>query len=226
MAADYSQIELRLLAHIADDKTMQQAFREGADIHTATAAQVFDLPPQMITPALRSRAKAVNFGIVYGIGDFSLAQDLHVSRKEAKQYIQTYLNTYTGVRDFMHNTVEFGKEHGYVETVFHRRRYVPELKGNGHLKAFGERVCMNAPIQGTAADLIKYAMVRVDRRLAEEGLRARLILQIHDELIIEAPDAEVPRVEKLLKEEMESAAELKVPLQVDSKTAKNWFDTK
>ncbi len=224
--ADYSQIELRILAHIADDKAMQQAFIDGEDIHTSTASQVFDLPMEMITPELRRRAKAVNFGIVYGIGDYSLGQDLQVSRKEAKQYIESYLETYTGVRDFMKETVEFGKEHGYVETVFHRRRYVPELKANGHLKAFGERVCMNAPIQGTAADVIKYAMVKIDRRLKEEGMKTRLILQIHDELILEAPDGEAEKAALLLKEEMESAAQLKVPLSVESKTAKNWFDAK
>ncbi len=224
--ADYSQIELRILSHIADDKAMQQAFLDDEDIHTATASQVFDLPMEMITPELRRRAKAVNFGIVYGIGDYSLGQDLHVSRKEAKQYIESYLETYTGVRDFMKDIVEFGKEHGYVETVFHRRRYVPELKASGHLKAFGERVCMNAPIQGTAADVIKYAMVKIDRRLKEEQMKTRLILQIHDELILEAPEEEAEKAAKLLKEEMESAAELKVPLSVDSKTAKNWFDAK
>lgn len=224
--ADYSQIELRILSHIADDKAMQQAFIDNEDIHTATASQVFDLPMEMITPELRRRAKAVNFGIVYGIGDYSLGQDLHVSRKEAKQYIESYLETYTGVRNFMRDTVSFGKEHGYVETVFHRRRYVPELNAGGHLKAFGERVCMNAPIQGTAADLIKYAMVKIDRRLRNEGMKTRLILQIHDELILEAPDEEAEKAEALLKEEMESAATLKVPLLVESKTAKNWFDAK
>ena len=224
--ADYSQIELRVLSHIADDKAMQQAFLDGEDIHTATASQVFDLPAEMITPELRRRAKAVNFGIVYGIGEFSLGQDLNISRKEAKQYIDAYLDAYTGVRDYMKDTVEFGKEHGYVETVFHRRRYVPELKANGHLKAFGERVCMNAPIQGTAADLIKYAMVRIDRRLKDEGMKTRLILQIHDELILEAPDEEAARAEALLREEMESVAQLKVPLTVDCSIAKNWFDAK
>ncbi len=224
--ADYSQIELRILAHIADDKAMQQAFLEEEDIHTSTASQVFDLPMEMITPELRRRAKAVNFGIVYGIGDYSLSQDLQVPRKEAKRYIESYLETYTGVRDFMKKSVEFGKEHGYVETVFHRRRYVPELKANGHLKAFGERVCMNAPIQGTAADVIKYAMVKIDRRLREKQMKTRLILQIHDELILEAPDEEADIAAALLKEEMESAATLKVPLSVESKTAKNWFDAK
>lgn len=224
--ADYSQIELRILSHIADDKVMQQAFIDGEDIHTATASQVFDLPLEMITPQLRSRAKAVNFGIVYGIGDFSLGQDLKISRKEAKQYIDAYLETYTGVRDYMKNSVEFGKKHGYVQTVFRRRRYVPELKANGHIKAFGERVCMNAPIQGTAADLIKYAMVKIDRRLREEGMNTRLILQIHDELILEAPDDEAEKATALLKEVMESAAELKVPLSVDSNVAKNWYDAK
>ncbi len=224
--ADYSQIELRILSHIADDQAMQQAFLQEEDIHTATASQVFDLPVEMITPELRRRAKAVNFGIVYGIGDFSLSQDLHVSRKEAKQYIESYLETYTGVRDFMKETVDFGKKHCYVETIFHRRRYVPELKANGHLKAFGERVCMNAPIQGTAADIIKYAMVKVDRRLKEENMKTRLILQIHDELILEAPKEEAEKAATLLKEEMESAAALKVPLLVESKTAENWLDAK
>ncbi|MBQ1965845.1 MAG: DNA polymerase I, partial [Clostridia bacterium] len=183
-------------------------------------------PMEMITPELRRRAKAVNFGIVYGIGDYSLSQDLNVSRKEAKQYIESYLETYTGVRDFMKNVVAFGHEHGYVQTVFHRRRYVPELKANGHLKAFGERVCMNAPIQGTAADVIKYAMVKIDRRLKQEKMKTRLILQIHDELILEAPDDEAEKAAALLKEEMEAAAQLKVPLSVESKTARTWFDAK
>ncbi len=224
--ADYSQVELRILAHIANDREMQRAFINGEDIHTATASQVFDLPPEMITAPLRSRAKAVNFGIVYGIGDYSLGQDLKISRKQAKQYIDAYLETYTGVRDYMKQTVEYGKTNGFVETVFHRRRYIPELKANGHLKAFGERVCMNAPIQGTAADLIKYAMVKIDRRLKQEGMKTRLILQIHDELILEAPDSEAEGAAKLLKEEMESVAELKVPLIADSKIAKNWFDAK
>ena len=225
--ADYSQIELRLLAHIADDRNMQEAFRNGDDIHTATAAQVFNLPPEMVQPQMRSRAKAVNFGIVYGIGDFSLAKNLHIPRKEAKQYIESYLATYTGVRDYMQRTIQEGKKHGYVETLFHRRRYIPELQSkNAVQRAFGERICMNAPIQGTAADIIKLAMVKVDRRLRREGFQARLILQIHDELIVEAPEEEASAVSALLKEEMEQAVTLSVPLTVDLKVGKSWFDTK
>lgn len=223
--ADYSQIELRVLAHIAGDKTMIEAFRSGTDIHTVTASQVFGVPQELVTPLMRSRAKAVNFGIVYGIGAFSLAKNIHVSRYEASQYIKNYLNTYSGVRDYMDRVVKKAKEDGFVETIFGRRRYLPELtSSNANLRAFGERVARNMPIQGAAADIIKIAMIRVSRRLKGEGLRARLILQVHDELIVEAPAEEAEEAARILKEEMEGAAQMDVKLSVDVNTGKTWYD--
>lgn len=225
--ADYSQIELRVLSHVADDKTMQQAFLDGTDIHTVTASQVFDLPPMFVTPLMRSRAKAVNFGIVYGIGAFSLARDIGVSVAEADRYIQDYLRTYSGVKRYMDDIVAFGKEHGYVETMFHRRRYLPELAAsNKNLQAFGKRVAMNTPIQGTAADIIKIAMVKAARRLEKEKLDARIILQVHDELIIEAAEKDVEAAKILLRQEMENAVQLKVPLSVDCGVGISWYDAK
>ena len=225
--ADYSQIELRVLSHVADDKTMQQAFLDGTDIHTVTASQVFDLPPMFVTPLMRSRAKAVNFGIVYGIGAFSLARDIGVSVAEADRYIQDYLRTYSGVKRYMDDIVAFGKEHGYVETTFHRRRYLPELAAsNKNLQAFGKRVAMNTPIQGTAADIIKIAMVKAARRLEKEKLDARIILQVHDELIIEAAEKDVEAAKILLRQEMENAVQLKVPLSVDCGVGISWYDAK
>ena len=225
--ADYSQIELRVLADISDDKNMCAAFLDSADIHTRTAAQVFGVPLDEVTSAMRSRAKAVNFGIVYGIGAFSLAQDIRVTRKEADKYINDYLNFYKGVDEYMKNIVEKGKEDGYVSTKYGRRRYLPELKAsNGITRAFGERVARNAPIQGTAADIIKIAMVNVYRRLKAEGLKSKLILQVHDELIVEAEPDEREKVEIILREEMQNAAKLKVPLIVDLNSGKRWYDTK
>lgn len=225
--ADYSQIELRVLAHIANDETMLAAFNNGEDIHAATAAQVFGLPPEMITPALRSRAKAVNFGIVYGIGAFSLAKDIGVSRAEASQYIKNYLHRFSGVADYMDSVIEKAKQDGYVDTIFHRRRYLPELSSsNAMQRAFGERVARNAPIQGAAADIIKIAMVRVYDRLRNEGLRSRLILQIHDELIVETAEGEEEAVARLLSHEMENAAQLNVRLIADVHSGKSWYDAK
>lgn len=225
--ADYSQIELRVLSHIANDKTMQQAFLDGTDIHTVTASQVFDQPPMFVTPLMRSRAKAVNFGIVYGIGAFSLAHDIGVSVAQADQYIKDYLRTYSGVKKYMDDIVCFGKEHGYVETMFHRRRYLPELSStNKNLQAFGKRVAMNTPIQGTAADIIKIAMVKAARRLEKERLDARIILQVHDELIIEAAQKDVEAAKILLQQEMENAAELAVPLSVDCSVGSSWYEAK
>ncbi len=221
--ADYSQIELRVLASIAGDENMIAAFRSGEDIHRNTAAQVFDLPPDFVTPTMRSRAKAVNFGIVYGISAFSLSKDIGVSVAEADSYIKSYLRTYGGVKDYMDRAVKEAEEKGYAQTLFGRRRYLPELRSsNRNLRAFGQRVAMNMPIQGTAADIIKIAMVRVYRRLREENLRARLILQVHDELIVEAPEEEAPRVRDLVKEEMESAVSLAVPMEVDAKVGRDW----
>ena len=225
--ADYSQIELRLLAHIADDPAMQRAFLSGEDIHTATAAQVFGLPPQEVTHELRRRAKAVNFGIVYGISPFSLAQDIGVPVYEAKEYMDKYFSTFPGVRAYMDKVVEEAKEQGYVTTLFGRRRWLPELKSaNFNLRSFGERVALNMPIQGTAADLIKLAMIRVDAALRAEGLAARLILQVHDELIVECPDEEVEQVKSLLTREMTGAAALKVPLVADAAAGRSWGEAK
>ena len=224
--ADYSQIELRVLAHISKDKAMQKAFQEGADIHTTTAAQVFKLPEEMITPAMRFRAKAVNFGIVYGISAFSLSQDTGVSVQEADQYIKGYLETYSGVRQYMEDTVAFAKENGYVKTMFGRRRNLPELaSAKKTMRSFGERVAMNTPIQGTAADIIKIAMIRV-YRLRQEGLMARLILQVHDELLVEAPVMEAEQAARILQEEMEHAISLDVPLVAETHQGNTWLDAK
>mgnify|MGYP000179266966 FL=1 len=223
--ADYSQIELRVLASMAEDQTMIDAFNSGADIHTATAAQVFGLPPEMITPQLRSRAKAVNFGIVYGIGAFSLAKDIGVSNKEAKEYIDSYMHTYQGVAAYMQRMIDAAKDTGYATTLFGRRRYLPELAASNHmLRAFGERVARNMPIQGTAADIIKIAMVRVDRRLYAEKMESRLILQVHDELIVEAPEAEAHRALQIVTEEMEHACNMAVLLRADGKIGQTWYD--
>ena len=225
--ADYSQIELRVLADLADDQNMIQAFQQGADIHTATAAQVFGMPLEMVTPAMRSQAKAVNFGIVYGIGAYSLSQDIGVTVAEADAYIKSYLNHYSGVRKYMEETIQFARENGYVKTLFGRRRYLPELAASNKVtQAFGERVARNTPIQGTAADIIKIAMIRVWERLEREGMRSRLILQVHDELLVEAPEEEAQRAAQLLKEEMEHAIQLKVPLEADTNIGENWLEAK
>ena len=223
--ADYSQIELRLLAHISDDKNMQEAFLSGEDFHAVTASKVFNLPLQDVNSVLRSRAKAVNFGIVYGISAFSLAQDIGVYPNEAKAFMETYLEKYHGVRDYMKAVVDKAKEDGYVSTIFGRRRALPELKSsNFNVRSFGERVALNMPIQGTAADIIKIAMVRVHRRLHDEGLRGRLILQVHDELIVECPEEEREQVSAILKDEMENAVKLNVPLTVEVKSGHSWAE--
>ncbi len=225
--ADYSQIELRVLAHIADDKEMIKAFSDNVDIHTVTASQVFGLPVEMVTPQMRSRAKAVNFGIVYGIGAFSLAKDIGVTRREADNYIKAYLSHYSGVDSYMNSEVEKAKQQGYVSTMFGRRRYLPELRSsNRNLRAFGERVARNMPIQGTAADIIKIAMVRVYDRLKAEGMRSRLILQVHDELIVETPENEAEKAAAILREEMENAVKLNVPLLADAHVGETWYDAK
>ncbi len=225
--ADYSQIELRVLASIADDSVMIDAFNRGVDIHTVTASQVFDIPEEMVLPVMRSRAKAVNFGIVYGIGAFSLGKDIGVSRAEADKYIKGYLNTYKGVAAYMDNVIEKAKHDGFVTTLFGRRRYLPELKEkNGMLRAFGERVARNAPIQGTAADIIKIAMIKVRNRLKAEMPDAKLILQVHDELIVEAPLEKAEAVCRILESEMEAAANLKVKLTADANSGKNWLIAK
>ena len=223
--ADYSQIELRLLAHISGDETMIASFASGQDIHRSTAAQVFHVAPEEVTSLQRSRAKAVNFGIVYGISDFSLAQDIKVSRAEAREYIDRYLATYSGVKAYMQEIVEQAKRDGYVSTLFGRRRYLPELKSkNFNLRSFAERVALNMPIQGTAADIIKLAMIRVSRRFEAEGLKARLILQVHDELIAQCPEAEAERARQILEEEMENVVQLSVKLLAEAKIGKSWHE--
>lgn len=225
--ADYSQIELRVLASVCGDKNMQEAFSEGRDIHTSTAAQVFDIPEDFVTPEMRSAAKAVNFGIIYGIGAFSLSKDIGVTVAEAKRYIKNYLDNFPKVSEFMDKTVDDGIKNGYVTTLFGRRRYIPELSAsNKVLQAFGKRAAMNAPIQGAAADIIKIAMVRVYKKLREENLDARLILQVHDELIIEAAEKDKDRAEKILKDEMENAVKLAVPMTVDVNSGKSWYEAK
>lgn len=225
--ADYSQIELRVLASIAEDEKMISAFKNDEDIHTVTAAQVFGIDISKVTSEQRSSAKAVNFGIVYGIGEYSLSQDIHVSVKEAKQYIANYLEKYSGVREYMEKIKMRAAEDGYVKTLMNRIRYIPELKSsNYNIRAFGERVALNTPIQGSAADIIKLAMIRVHDRIEAEKLSSRLILQVHDELIIEAPVEEQEFAARILREEMENAAELKVPLKVDLSVGKSWYEAK
>ena len=225
--ADYSQIELRVLAHVANDENMINAFKNDEDIHKMTASMVFNIPFDEVTSTERTRAKAVNFGIVYGIGEFSLSQDLKIPIKLAKQYIEDYLKTYPNIKEFMQNTIQNGREDGFVTTMYERRRYLPELKStNKNIQAFGERMAMNAPIQGTAADIIKIAMVNVYKALKEKGLKAKLILQVHDELIIESPEEEKDIVKELLRTEMENAALLSLPLKVDLEAGKSWYDTK
>lgn len=224
--ADYSQIELRVLAHLANDKIMQQAFLNGDDIHTITASQVFNQPVEWVTPELRSRAKAVNFGIVYGIGAFSLSKDTGVSVAEAKRYIDAYLAKYSGVDAFMKRTAENAAKNLYVETMFGRRRYIPEINAaNKIVQAAAKRIAMNTPIQGTAADIIKLAMIKVYKRLEAEKLPARLILQVHDELIVEAEESCAEKAAEILKEEMEGCVKMAVPLTADVKIGKTWFDT-
>lgn len=225
--ADYSQIELRVLAHISEDDVMKEAFIKDLDIHSKTASQVFHVSLEDVTPELRSNAKAVNFGIVYGISDYGLSKDLNISRKEAKKYIDGYLGNYKGVKSFMEEIVVSGKEKGYVETLLHRRRYIPELSSkNFNIRSFGERIALNTPIQGSAADIIKIAMVRVYKELKRRNLKSRLILQVHDELIIETNREEMDEVSKILKDTMENAIKLDVPLKVDIEIGDNWYETK
>ncbi|MGN1043187.1 MAG: DNA polymerase I [Acutalibacteraceae bacterium] len=225
--ADYSQIELRVMAHISHDKNMTEAFKNREDIHAITASQIFGVPVSMVTPEMRARSKTVNFGILYGMSAFSLAQDLKISRFDAQNYINKYLEHYSGIDNYMNEVILFAKEQGYVETIFHRRRYLPELNSsNFSLRSFGERVARNMPIQGSAADIIKIAMVNVYERLIRENFESKIILQVHDELIIESPENEFEEVKKLLKEEMENAVKLSVPLEVHIAVGKTWFDAK
>ena len=225
--ADYSQIELRVLAHCSGDEHLIQAYKEQSDIHRITASQVFHIPFDEVTPQQRRNAKAVNFGIVYGISSFGLSQDLSITRKEAAKYIDDYFATYPGIKTFLDHAVTHAKEKGYVVTLFGRRRPVPELSSNNFMqRSFGERVAMNSPIQGAAADIIKIAMIRVNQRLKDQKMKSRLVLQVHDELLIEAYEPELDEVQNILKEEMEHAAELKVPLEIDMHTGDNWYEAK
>ena len=223
--ADYSQIELRLLAAVSNDKNMLAAFAAGEDIHTATASSVFGTPPQLVTREERKKAKAVNFGIVYGIGDYSLAQDIGVSKKQAGEYIASYLAGYPGVASYLKEVVENAKRDGYVTTMFGRRRAIPELSASKKaMQAFGARVAMNSPIQGTAADIIKMAMIAIDRALCEQGLDAALVLQVHDELLIDCAKECEEQVKALVKEKMEHVVSLPVALTVDVEAGENWFE--
>ena len=225
--ADYSQIELRVLAHMSQDQIMIGAFQEHNDIHQICASQVFDVPLEKVTKEMRSHAKAVNFGIVYGISDFGLAEQLGIKRKEAKQYIDSYLGKYHGIEEFMEREIEKAKENGYVQTMFHRRRYIPEISSNNYMvRKFGDRVAMNAPIQGTAADIMKIAMIDVYQELKKRNLQSKIVLQIHDELIIEALESEKEEVSAILKNCMEKATQLSVELEVDLQEGKNWYETK
>ena len=225
--ADYSQIELRVLAHISEDEHMIQAFNNNEDIHKQAASKVFKTPIDEVTKEQRSNAKAVNFGIVYGISDFGLGEQLGISRKVAKQYIEEYLNEYAGIKAFMENIIERTKEQGYVETLFHRRRYVPELQSkNYNVRQFGTRVAMNTPIQGTAADIMKMAMINVRNKIKEQNLEAKVVLQVHDEMMIEAPKKEEEQVKEIMKTEMENVMKLKVPLIAEISEARNWYDCK
>jgi DNA polymerase-1 len=225
--ADYSQIELRVLAHIADDKVMQDAFISGMDVHTVTAAQVFGVAPENVTSLQRRHAKAVNFGIVYGISEFSLAEDIGVSRYEAKEYIDSYLAHYSGVRQYMKQVVIDARESGFTSTMYGRKRYIPELTAsNFNIRSGAERIALNTPIQGTAADLIKLAMIRVENALNENFPDAKLLLQVHDELIVECPEAIAADVAALVSREMQAVAELKVPLQAEAKWGNSWYEAK
>ena len=225
--ADYSQIELRILAHISGDEHLRQAFLDGEDIHAATAAKMYGVPLEDVTGAMRTSAKAINFGIMYGKGSFSLSKDLGISIKEADTFLKTYLGTYPAVKQYMDDTIAFGREHGYVATLYGRRRALPELVShNFNLRASGERMAMNTPIQGTAADVIKAAMVRVYRRLKAGGLGSKLILQVHDELLVECPPGEADRAAAVLGEEMRAAADLSVPLVADVNRGETWYEAK
>ena len=225
--SDYSQIELRVLASISEDKNMIQAFKEGQDIHKQAASKVFKTPIEEVTKEQRSNAKAVNFGIVYGISDFGLGEQLGIGRKKAKQYIEEYLEQYDGIKQFMTNITEKAKEEGYVETLFHRRRYIPELKSNNYMvRQFGSRAAMNTPIQGTAADIMKIAMIKVYEQIKQNNLKSKIVLQVHDEMMLELPKDEQEQIEEIIKNSMQSATKLKVPLIAQISKADNWYECK
>lgn len=225
--ADYSQIELRILAHCSGDEALIHAYREARDIHRMTASQVFHIPFDEVTETERRNAKAVNFGIVYGISSFGLSQDLSITKKEAAKYIDSYFETYPGIKRFLDDAVAHAKEMGYVVTLFGRRRPVPELSSSNFMqRSFGERVAMNAPIQGTAADIMKIAMIGVNRAFKENHMKSRVVLQVHDELLVEAHNSEIEQVQEILKREMEGAASLNVPLEIDMHTGSTWYEAK
>ncbi|HYE09878.1 MAG TPA: DNA polymerase, partial [Patescibacteria group bacterium] len=225
--ADYSQIELRVLAHISGDEKFIDAFIKNEDIHTRTASEVFNVPLDEVTSLMRGRAKAVNFGIVYGISDFGLSRDLKITKKEAKVYIESYFARYPKVKQYMDDIVAQAKEQGFITTVLNRRRYVPEiLSRNAIQRGIGERIAMNTPIQGSAADIIKIAMIKVYDELKEKKLQSRLILQVHDELIVETHKSEIEEVKQIVKKNMQEAMDLKVPLTAEVSTGNNWFDAK
>ena len=225
MDADYSQIELRVLAALSGDKALIHAFQNNIDIHTLTASQVFHTPLDQVTPLQRRNAKAVNFGIVYGISAFGLSQDLKISRKEASEYINNYFASYPKIKEFLDQAVATAKEQGYIATYYHRRRPVPELTSSNFMqRSFGERIAMNSPIQGTAADIIKLAMIRVDQRLHSENLKARLVLQVHDELLVEAPVEEEARVREILHEEMMGVTDFSVEMDIDIQSGSDWYE--
>jgi len=225
--ADYSQIELRVFAHISEDENMIKAFKADEDIHAQAASKVLNIPIEEVTKEQRSEAKAINFGIVYGISDFGLGEQLGISRKKAKEYIEQYLEKYNGIKNFMHNIVEEAKDKGFIETIYHRRRYVPELKSNNYMvRQFGSRVAMNTPIQGTAADIMKIAMINVYKKIKEQNLKSKLIVQVHDELLVETVPEEIEIVSNILKNEMENVIKLKVPLKADLNQGKNWYEAK
>ena len=227
-SSDYSQIELRVLAHISGDKNMQQAFKEDLDVHANTAVRIFGLDsPEDVTPEMRRQAKAVNFGIVYGISDYGLAQNIGISRKQAKQFIETYFAEFPGVHEYMQQAVAFAREHGYVETLLHRRRYLPDIKArNFNQRSFAERTAMNTPIQGSAADIIKKAMIKMHGALQDEHLQARMLMQVHDELLFEAPGQEIARLKEIVPHVMDTAVALDVPLKVESAAGDTWYDVK
>ena len=227
MDADYSQIELRVLAHISKDENMIEAFNNDEDIHRQAASKVFNIPYDKVESKDRSKAKAVNFGIVYGISEFGLASQIGITRKQAKQYIEQYLDKYEGIKNFMNTIVEEAKEKGYVETLYNRKRYIPELKSNNYMvRQFGSRVAMNTPIQGTAADIMKIAMINVYKELKEKNLKSKLILQVHDELLVETYEEETEKVKEILKTCMENATKLLVPLKADISVGRTWYDAK
>jgi DNA polymerase-1 len=227
VVADYSQIELRLMAHLSGDPAFIKAFQEGGDIHRQTASVIFGVPVEQVTAEMRARAKTINFATIYGQGPFALSRQLGIAQEEARAFIAQYFERFAGVRAFLDLQIKLARDRGYVETLFGRRRYITDIRDkNFNIRAFAERTAQNTPLQGSAADLIKIAMVNIHRALAAGGLRARLLLQVHDELVVEAPREEVERVSQLVKHHMESAAQLRVPLVVDVGVGDNWLDAK